>query len=395
MAYSFGLSLYALAQRREGAAPDPRPRPAGSVVWLHAPSPDAARPMTELARRLVEEQDRAVLMTGEGGPLALPDGVLHAGLPGENAHDIRAFLDHWRPDLGLWMEGDLRPALLAEAAGRDIPLILADAHQARLPDHARWFPGLTRTTVGHFTHILTLDDMAAKAFHRAGADGARVKVAGRMEEPHLTLPCTEAERAELARTIGARPVWLAACLPQVEEDAVIAAHRSALRLSHRLLLIVMPENPDRAAELAHRMEAAGLSVAQRALEDDIHPETEVYIADNPEELGLWYRLAAICFAGGTLTLGARRDPLEAASLGSALIHGPKAGPYAAPFARLAARKATLPIAQPKGLGDALADLMSPERVATLAGAAWDVASDGSEVTDRVLALIDRMIEERI
>ncbi|MCJ8140633.1 3-deoxy-D-manno-octulosonic acid transferase [Falsirhodobacter halotolerans] len=394
MAHSFGLSLYAATQRREPGAPDPRPRPAGALVWVHAPTVDAARPLTELARRLAEEQDRTVLMTGAEGPPPPPKGVLRADLPGEGRAQIRAFLDHWRPDLGLWMEGDLRPALLADAAARGIPLIFADAQHARLPDRARWFPGLTRATMGHFAHILTLDDAASRAFLRAGADEGRVKVAGRMEEPHLTLPCTEAERAELARTIGARPVWLAACLPQVEEDAVIAAHRSALRLSHRLLLIVMPESADRAAELARRMEAAGLSVAQRAQEDDIHPETEVYIADHPDELGLWYRLASICYAGGSLTTGARRDPLEAAALGSALIHGPKAGIYAAPFARLAARGATLPVTQAKGLGDALADLMSPERVAALAGAAWDMASDGSEVTDRVLDLIDRMIEER-
>ena len=43
-------------------------------------------------------------------------------------------------------------------------------------------------------------------------------------------------------------------MPQAEEAAVIAAHRAALRLSHRLLLILVPEQAARAEALAERVE---------------------------------------------------------------------------------------------------------------------------------------------
>ena len=60
-----------------------------------------------------------------------------------------------------------------------------------------------------------------------------VEVAGSMEEQSAVLPHTEAERVSLAEVMATRPVWLVAGLAEAEEDAIIAAHRAALRLSHR------------------------------------------------------------------------------------------------------------------------------------------------------------------
>ena len=50
--------------------------------------------------------------------------------------------------------------------------------------------------------------------------------------------------------MATRPVWLAVDVPAAEEAAVIAAHRAALRLAHRLLLILVPQEAARAADLA-------------------------------------------------------------------------------------------------------------------------------------------------
>lgn len=391
MAYPLGLKLYLFAHRRDASFDAPPPRPPGRLVWLHAPSLDAARPMIELARRIEEEDGHPVLLTAPEG-VAPPDGVIHRLPPDES--QARAFLNHWEPALAIFAEGELRPALLDGAAERGIPMLMVDARMPSLPGRGdKWWPGLSRALLGRFAHILTLDEGAARVFRRWGAPDDAVKVAGRMEEGTTPLPCTEAERASLARQISTRPVWLAVGLTRPEEEIVIAAHRSALRLSHRLLLIIVPEDPERATSLADDLEAEGFTTARRAQDEEPDPETEVYVADNPAEYGLWYRLAPVCFLGGTFADGPVRDPMEAASLGSAILHGPKTGAHAAAFARLAAAQATLPVALPKGLGDALGDMMSPDRVAWLAQAAWGVASDGTEVTDRVMALIGRMMDE--
>lgn len=393
MAYSLGLKLYQLAHRREHAPEQRPPRPDGRLIWLHAPDADAARPLTELARRLRAEDGAQVLLTAPDGVTA-PHGVIVQRAPGDSVAEARAFLDHWTPTVAVMADGELRPSVLHLAAQRGVGLMLVDGRAPHvMKGHEGWWPGLTRALLSRFAHILTLDEAAARSFRRSGGTSVAVKVAGRMEESTPPLPCTEAERAELARLIATRPVWLATGLPEAEEEIVIAAHRSALRLSHRLLLIVVPESPDRAAPLAERLDAEGFTVARRALEEEPDPETEIYVADNAAEYGLWYRLAPVCYLGGSFTAGTVRDPVEAAALGSAILHGPKPGAHAGAIARLVAARATHPVAQPKHLGDALGDMLSPDRVAWLAGAAWGVTSDGTEVTDRVLALIQRMMDE--
>jgi 3-deoxy-D-manno-octulosonic-acid transferase len=188
-------------------------------------------------------------------------------------------------------------------------------------------------------------------------------------------------------------VWLAASLPEAEEAAVIAAHRAALRLAHRLLLIVVPETADRADALGRQMEEAeGWTVARRATDQEPDPETEVYLADTASEFGLWYRLAPLTFLGGSLYgAGCQRDPFEPAALGSVILHGPRHGDWSASFARLNEARATRPVATASDLAEALGDLMSPDRAARMAQGAWSVTSAGADETDRLVALLrDRL-----
>jgi 3-deoxy-D-manno-octulosonic-acid transferase len=194
--------------------------------------------------------------------------------------------------------------------------------------------------------------------------------------------------------MATRPVWLAAMVPEGEEAAVIAAHRAALLLAHRLLLILVPENPARAEALAAQMtEREGWTVALRAHEEEPEPETEVYIVDNPQEFGLWYRLAPVTFLGGTLAgQGALRSPMEPAALGSAILHGPRTGAHGAAFGRLGAARAARAVASANDLAEALGDLLAPDRAARLAQAAWAVTSEGAEATERVLGLIRRLLD---
>ena len=395
MAYSLGLTLYNLSNRREAGVAIDRPlRPAGPLAWLHAPTAEAARSMLELARRLTEEDGVSVVMTC---PATLPPrvGILHQPPPVDSPTEARAFLDHWRPEAVIFSEGELRPAMLAELIERKLPLIMVGARSPYfLKERDGWYPGLMRGLLAEFRTILTLDEPSARAFRKAGAAISAVEVTGKMEEESAALPCLEAERDALAKQFATRPVWLAAALPEAEEAAVIAAHRAALRLAHRLLLIVVPQDQARLEPLARRMEKdEGWTVALRSEEQEPDPETEVYITDNPSEFGLWYRLSPITFMGGSLAgQGCARDPLEPAALGSAILYGPRPGPFGATFGRLGAARAARAVGSTADLAESLGDLLSPDRAARLAQAAWAVASDGAEVTEQVMVLIRRIMD---
>jgi 3-deoxy-D-manno-octulosonic-acid transferase len=392
-AYSLGLTLYNLSQRQDSFKPEYPARPAGRVIWLHAPTTDAQRRISELARRLIDEDGFEVLLTGPER-VALRDGLTWCLPPADSQRDVTGFLDHWRPELIAFCAGELRPGLVIEARQRKIPQIMVDGSAPYLlRGRDGWYPGLMRSVLSYFNNIYAQDEDAARAFRKAGGALSAVSAIGRLEEESAALSCLESEREVLARQLLTRPVWFAAALPEIEEDLVVGAHKVAVSLAHKSLLIVSPERAERAGPLADKITAAGMSVAVRAKDDEPDPETEVYVVEDSAELGLWYRLAPVSYLGGSLLGdGCVRNPLEAAALGSAILHGPKHGAFDDAFARLSEGRATRLVTMPRGLADAVSDTLSPEKAARLAQAAWTVASDGAEVTETVIDTIRHLTD---
>lgn len=395
MGFSLGLALYRLTGGGEARRVEIWPqRPAGRLVWLHAPSADSWPALVELARQLVEEDGVPVLLTSLD-PIEEPGLATAAAPPVDRREPVRAFLNHWRPEVVVMAEGELRPVLLEELTRRNIPRLMVEGRAPRLvPGRRGWFPGLYAQALAAFPAILLRDDAAARAFRKAGALAEGLRVTGPMEEASAALPCLESDRVALAAALATRPVWLALDLPEAEESAVIAAHREALKLAHRLVLILAPEDPARVPALLERLESdLGWRVACRQHDQEPDAETEVYLVESGADNGLWYRLAPVAYLGGGLSeQGCRRNPMEAAALGSAMILGSREGAWGRAYGRLSRGMAARMVASGADLNLAVSDLLSPDRAARQARAAWAIASDGSEVTAGVLELIRALMD---
>lgn len=346
--------------------------------------------MAILAEQLKHDHQVQVLVTGAKMPDTL--APLHDLAPHDHPIDVALFLAHWTPDVIVMTGGEMRPALMAAIADRAIPAMLVDAVTPYVRRGWLW-PGLIKAAVKGFQTILTVDELTARSYRKLGA--AQVQRLGRMENDAIALSYSESERAALATLFATRPIWLACDVPESEEAAVIAAHRAAMRLAHRLLLILVPQDPARAPFLAESLELnEGWLVARRELNEEPDPEIAVYIAETPDEYGLWYRLAPVTFMGGSLLgQGSNRSPMEAAALGSAIIHGRRTGDFGPEYGRLGAALAAAVASNPPEAADLLSELLAPDRAARLAHAAWGVASEGAEVTSRIVALILQSLDE--
>ncbi len=398
MGQSLGLALYLLTRSRLPRPRRPsdepaRPRLKGLLIWLAVPGPDAVPAVAELISRIKAEQgDIGFLVTLPPAPSepALPHGTHVIPPPADTLPQVREFLDHWQPDLAVFVQGNLMPALIDQTHARRIPLFLIDGQPGTVArTWAHWNLGMSRSLLQRFDRILAQDAAAARQFRRMGAPAWRLEVAGKLEASFAAMPCTEAERNAMAGFLRSRPVWLAVSVPEREEVSVINALRLALRLSHRLLLILVPEDPGRGPALADMIETElGLSVSLRSLDEDPDEEDHIYIADTEGEFGLWYRLAPVCYMGGTLLGGSRpRHPYEPAALGSAILHGPLTEAFSLGYSRLADASASRLARNAMELGEVVSDLLAPDRAAQLAHNAWSAATAGVEVTDRVVRML--------
>jgi len=368
------------------------PRPDGTVIWARCSDPDQLTAIETLARKLTEDGDPIhVIATVPKWNAALASRALPEPKGRKNTKDL---LQHWKPAVTIWVKGNLNPIMLAECRAAKVPCLLVDATAEGLENvSGSWVPGAMRSLLSQFEAVLALDQTAAEGLIHAGAPQEIIRVTGPMEDCAPPLPCSETERQELARAIGSRPIWLAAAADFAECAWLSRAQRDASHRTHRLLSIIVPRDLGEAPKFLAQMKAAGLAASLRSEEPEITDVTQVHIVDTDEDLGLWYRIAPMTYLGGTLTGAVCRDPFEPAALGSAVIYGPQVAPYQRHAARLNAAGASRLIRSESDLGPTIDSLLSTERVARLAHAAWDVTSRGADVTNKVVRMIQRRLDE--
>ena len=155
-----------------------------------------------------------------------------------------------------------------------------------------------------------------------------------------------------------------------------------------LLTIIAPRHPARGAEIATALREQGLGVARRARNERIESSTDIYLADTLGELGLFYRLAGIAFIGGSLAQKGGHNPMEAALLDCAILHGPDMSNCAAVTETLARAKATIVVDNAGDLAKSVGRLLDdPVERARRAAAAAGIAADNRAVLDAVLERI--------
>lgn len=402
MARSLSLAAYMALTRRapSGHARDSRKqrRPTGELVWGHATTADKATALQQLGARLaVQRPGLSLLLTTPKDvpkPLCLGDNILWQHVPEEASADVLAFLAHWQPDICLWTGGNLRPALISSTADQDIPLFLIEAEVEGFDDARwRWLPDMSRAVLGEFTSVLAATANAAKRLRRLGVKPEKITVSGPLQQSGASPPYVHSDREELATTLAGRPIWLTAYAEMDELDIITTAHKSTLRLAHRLLLIIVPADGVQADEMYQRLTTEGWRVARWADGQSPEENTQILLADTTGEMGLWYRLSPISLIASSLKPASNgHSPYNAAALGSAILYGPNVGHHLSAYTRLAAVGAARIVNDGASLGAAVSRLIAPDQAASMAHAAWEVTSLGAEATDMVLDLVNDTLD---
>ncbi|MAG96228.1 MAG: 3-deoxy-D-manno-octulosonic acid transferase [Alphaproteobacteria bacterium] len=367
------IALYLTERRRRGKE-DPeriserqgrasRPRPAGPLIWIHAASVGELTSALPLMRRLLDKNAELTILVTSGTVTSarlaadrLPPRAIHQFVPADRPDWVGRFLDHWRPDLALWVESELWPNLLGECRARGIATALVNARMSRRSQR-RWqrLPGLIGPLLGGFVLCLAQDEEQAERLAALGAKA--VEVSGSLKQAAEPLPAEDGELERLRSACAGRPLWLAASTHDGEEAIAARVHRAVVADHPGLLTIVAPRHPERGDELAASLAAGGLKVAQRSAGQEIEPATELYLADTLGELGLFYRLSEIVFVGGSLTPRGCQNLLEPARLGAAVIHGSDVENFRVAASDLAAAGASVMVRNAAELGREVALLL--------------------------------------
>ncbi len=376
------------------------PRPQGPLVWLHAASVGESLSVLPLIERIREAfPDFAVLVTTGTVTSArllaerLPPGAMHQYVPVDLRGAVRRFLDHWRPDVALWVESEFWPNLLLELDHRRIPRALVNA-RISAHSHAGWgrFRSVIERLLSGFDLCLAQSPEDGRRLLDFGAP--HVSVPGNLKFAAPPLPADEGQLAELEQAWGGRPRWLAASTHDGEESAAGDVHVDLARAIPDILTVIVPRHPERGGAIAASLRGKGRAVALRSADAQVDSGTQIYVADTLGELGLWFRLCKVVFVGGSLVPHGGQNPLEPARLGCAVIHGPHMTNFSRMTDELAAAGAAVSIADREGLAQTVLRLLrdDDDRV-RLSEAAEAYSKSQGEALDRVFEALEPLLAQ--
>ena len=292
-------------------------------------------------------------------------------LPLPDAEAVPDFLAAHQVSAVLWAAAPLDPVRLDVASARPVVIL-------PMPDPAGAIPGgrLRRRAAAEVLarcRVLVPRAADARGLRRVTRGTLELTTIGNLQDGVAIPPHDETRRARIAASLAGRPVWFAVAAPPELRGAVMAAHDALIARVHRALLI---------------LEADDGAPSPSGLPDK---QENVLTVTDPDERGLWHRIAPVTLMADTFAPGGRADPLVPAALGSAILYGPEQTPQAESYARLTRVGAARQVPEAGAIAAAVEELLMPSAAANQAGAAWAEVTRGAEATDRAAeAVIDAL-----
>lgn len=376
-----------------------RPRPEGELIWIHAASVGESVSALPLIDGLLKAASGRYILVTTGTRTSaeimanrLPERALHQYVPIDKREAVRRFLDHWRPDLAIWMESEIWPNLIVESADRGIAMMMANARITE-KSYRTWRKsfGFSQKLLGCFKFCSAQSEETAARLRELGAHS--VECFGNLKFAAEPLPVDPAALEKMTILVANRPLWLAASTHRGEEEFILAAHRRLIEAHPDLLTVIVPRHPERGGDVAALAAGQEIATARRSEGSGIDAETQVYIADTIGELGLFYRLAPIVFTGGSLVPMGGQNPLEAARLDCALIHGPHMDNFAGVMQSFEKHAASVTVTDAETLAKAIDELLGdPARREEMSTRAGKVVAKGSETLQKTLTKVEELLK---
>lgn len=360
------------------------PRPHGPLVWMHGVGVGevmALRGLILMMREMRPDLQFLVTSTALNSATAWDrnpiDGVSHQFLPIDLPKAMDRFLTHWQPDLVIWAEQDLWPAMVWRVAERGVEQAIVnarlnnDAYEKRSKAAEVYGAALSRITI-----IDAQDDETATNLTKLG--GHDVTVSGSLKPIAPPLSDWPEERAAIEQALNGRRLWL--CASSHPADEAIALDAQAQHSAS--LLVIAPRRPERMDEIVTAATARGLKIVI-GTEGNALGDADVVIANGFGQLGLWYRLAEFALIGGTFCDVEGHNPWEAVNLKCPVLHGPRIANFGLDYALLDQSSGASAITKPK-------DILTLDR-STLAVQTQNAAALIDRERDQKLDLAARLV----
>ncbi len=386
-----------LRERRGFMRGDDGPGP--GCLWIHAVSVGEVRLARLLLGRLRRDlpglRAHLTTATATGRALALgpaadptaPDAV--SQFPFDLPGPIGRLLDRLRPRAVVVVETEIWPNLLRLCEARAIPVALVNGRiSPRSFRSYRLVRPLLRRALRRLSLLAMQSEDDAGRIRALGAEPGRIRMTGNLKYD-LPAPAITREEARHRLSLPAGvPLFVAGSTAPGEETPVALAFATIRGRFPSARLIVAPRHPERFAEAAAILAAAGLRVTLWSERGDATAGWDCLLVDRLGILPSIYAACDVAFVGGSLVRRGGQNMLEPAALGVPVLYGPRTENFRAAAGSLAAAGGGFVVHDGRQMGEAAVGLLvDPARHAAAAAAGRRVVAASRGALDRTAALL--------
>ena len=309
-------------------------REEGFLIWFHVASVGEAMSILPLIESCMEEKKiNKILLTS----ITLSSGkilkkrfnqnvkVIHQFLPLDISVWTNKFLEHWKPNLSIFIDSEIWPNLISQISEKKIPLLLINARITK-KSFKRWklIISFAKKIFEKFDLCIVSNKESENFLKILGAKN--IKNYGNLKFSNIKNDLNKKLDSDFFNKIKNRKIWCAASTHPTEEMLCARSHVKIKESYNNILTIIIPRHIDRIEKIRKELSNLNLKIVLYSKLDQIDINTDILLIDTYGEASIFYNISKYVFVGKStiksLIMDSGQNPIEPARLGCKIFHGP-------------------------------------------------------------------------
>ena len=257
--------------------------------------------------------------------------IIHQFLPLDIPKFVNKFLDHWSPNLSIFIDSEIWPNLIFQTKKRNIPLLLVNGRITK-KTFFRWslLKNFAKKIFSKFDLCIVANKETENNLKILGAQN--IKNYGNLKFAKNELNSNKQLNSFFLDKIKDRKIWCATSTHPSEEIFCAKTHLILKKTYGNVLTVIIPRHIDRIKKINEELSNLNLKIELYSNYDQVNVNTDILLVDSYGETSKFYNISKGVFLGKSLIKSLINDsgqnPIESSRLGCVIFHGPYVSNFA-------------------------------------------------------------------
>ena len=230
------------------------------------------------------------------------------------------FLDYWKPNVAIFIDSEIWPAMFKTLNKKNVPLLLLNARLTK-KSFNKWYKYkfFSKSIFKLITKAYPQNLETNKFLKKLGVK--KIKYIGNLKFSENYNDKRNEITPSLKNKFKNKKIWIASSTHSGEEIFCVKAHLELKKKIKNLITIIIPRHISRANGIISEIAKFNLNIITHSSKSKNFKNLDIYLVDTFGETKKFFKIASTVFLGGSIIKRGGQNPLEAARYGSKILHG--------------------------------------------------------------------------